>query len=306
MRLKSLFKIKSQVQTGDFLYKNINILGFKIKQLDLKKELQSRAQKSNNNLVQLVYLQLKHAASDDFFCLKNRFVNYIFSSECKNLEYAFFRDYVLPNGYTGKLLEFNILDKSSELYKEHIIRKEKGEFLWKYADRFGYVEHKFLAHKDGKIIINTLNSDGNILQREYVDGITVDKYLEGKVYSEKCRILKKMFVEIFEKYKAPNEPDKVSYFISDFHLGNIITDKNEKFYFIDYDDRYGKNIELGYCIYYSLYFYDKNLYREMLKIFNCEEKSKFYAKEYNPSKVHMHIINKSDRRSYLEQKTKFF
>lgn len=315
--LNKLFSIETQNSR-----KIIKILGIKFNILNLKPELSRQTIIANKNLLQLVYAQLKNSQEDELFYLKNECLVFIFNKNCLELDFKFFQDYILPFGYAGKILEFAILDKNSILYKEHIKRVEDGEFCWKYIDRDYFIGHTFIS-KDkvsGDVYINSTNlntvdipqNNSKIRhlainsKRKYIKGLTVGEYLKNKSFDVQFAIVNKLLDNVFETYKDSKEPNKISGKLFDCHLYNFLVSEDGKFHFIDFDLECTESLEKSYCIYYMLYFYNRELYHKMLNHYNCKDNSDYYQEHYVKAKQQKVTVTKANVEEYTSLKRKYF
>lgn len=302
--------------------KIIKILGIKFKIFDFKPELCRQAALANKNLLQLVWAQLKNSNEDELFCLKNNCLVFVFNKNCLELDYKFFQDYILPFGYADKPLELIILDKKSILYKEHIERLQKGEFCWKYIDRDYFIGHTFIS-KDritGEIYIISANLNNAEMpqdnskirhlslnsKRKYIKGLTVGEYLRNKTFDVQFEIVNKLLENIFDIYRDTQEPNKVSGKLFDCHLYNFLIGEDGLFHFIDFDLECTESLERSYCIYYMLYFYNRELYYKMLKHHNCKDNSDYYQQHFVKAKQQKVAATKTVLEEYANLKRKYF
>lgn len=276
--------------------KIIKIFGLKIKLLDLKPEIYAVSAASNRNILALLYNQLNFASNDDLFCLKSGNITFILHKGCLNLDYKFFKDYILPSGYQHNYIELIKLDRSCVLYKEHIPRVTPGEFLWKYVERYYFIAHSFISTDDeGNIFINSsyvpeknqvkssfkIQHIPLISKRKYINGITVTEHLEGKSFEEKLIVVDKLLNFLFSTYKDEENPDKVSGNLFDCHLDNFLIGDDGQFHFIDFDLKCTEALDKGYCIHFMLYRYDLDLYKQMLKAYGLKDRSAYYANNFS-------------------------
>lgn len=276
--------------------KIIKIFGLKIKLLDLKPEIYTLSATSNKNTLALLYNQLNFASDDDLFCLKSGNLLFIIHKGCLNLDYKFFKDYVLPSGFQHNFIELIKLDKASVLYKEHIPRVTLGEFLWKYVERYYFIAHSFISMDgEGNVFINSsyvpeenqvkssfkIQHVPLVSKRKYINGITVAQYLEGKTLDEKFVIVDKLLNYLFSTYKDQLDPDKISGNLFDCHLNNFLIGEDGQFHFIDFDLKCTEALDKGYCIYFMLYKYNIDLYKRMLDAYGLEDKNAYYANNFS-------------------------
>ena len=275
----------------------IKFLGIKFSYYDYKKGLLSTTLDMNKNLAQIAYNFLMTASEDDLYCFKTGNILFIFNKGCLELDYDFFRDYVITFGYTAGIFEFLKLDKSSVLYKEHIDRVKNGEFLWKYVERFYYISHSFIS-KDkntGEIYINSsyikeenmikseykIQHVPSVSKRKYIKGIAVGDYIKGKSKDERIAIVDKLLNYIFTSYRASDDPNKISGKMFDCHLYNFIIGQDGLFHFIDFDLKSTESLDREYCIYFMLFRYDKILYKKMLELYKLKDKHKYYMANFS-------------------------
>ena len=238
--------------------------------------------KVNASIVNQLIFCLRMANSDDLFCLKNDLVCFIFCKDSLKFGEKNLSDYICKSFAPLKhILQFSILDKNSEIYKKHIVRISNKEFLWKYIQRYGYELQKFLyfdenneVYIDGSIIKEADSTcsesnmiiNNNIEKRKFIEGITVDDYLQGKTHQEKVDMLVKMTKFFFDKYTV--EDDKIDGLLWDFHWNNVIIDKEGKFHFIDNDFVSRIPLDKKRLLNYMLNFtYDKKLQEDVNKYF---------------------------------------
>ena len=270
MFLDKLFSVKTVKNPGEICHKEIYLVGLKMKFISVKDEINAASQIINNSTLFIAYEALKQASPKDLFVLKNDCVVYILSSKCALVEFAFFKDYLLPFGYSSKLLKFQKLEKTSNIYKEHFEKLKKQEYLWKYLNKEQTIEQKYFTYNEEKqeCNINTINPDKSVSSRKYIKGITIGEYIKNKTFSEQLQILEKTFEYLFSNFPAEDDLEKVSMYLSDCHLYNILLGEDGNLHYIDYDDRFKESLDRSFCIYNALYNYNRILYNKLLKIFD--------------------------------------
>ena len=258
MNFKNLFCSKLNKRPGKFTKKTIKFLGLSIsydapQMSDVFAEFENKFRHQNANTIFMLYnIFLKNASSDDLFCLRNNEGCFIFNNKVLDFGYKNFRDIIL-NCYLAKCdaLELSNLDKESVLYKEHIVRLNNNEFLWKYRN-IGFVQHQFLSYDENGYYVNeTIIGDkttydvknncyfqAKTQKRQFYDGVTLGEYLDNKSYDEQKEILIKLAEHIFATYSV--EKGMISGKLYDCYEMNFICGKDGKFYFID-DNYISKN-----------------------------------------------------------------
>ena len=292
-------EIISQIFSTDFSgpRKVIKFLGVKFSFYDYKKAFGSMNWSINKNTAQFAYSLLNNADDDDLFCMRTAQLTFIFSKGCLNLDYNFFRDYVVAFGFTSGVYEYFKLDKNSVLYKEHIGRVKNGEFLWKYVERYFYIAHTFISKdfSNGEIYINSsyvpekkmvkskykIQHVPTISKRKYIKGIAVGDYIKGLTKIEQVAVIDKLLNYIFITYKAKDDPDKITGELCDCHLYNFIIGEDGQFHFVDFDLRATESLDKAYCIYFMLYKYDTGLYKKMLKRYKLKDRHKYYSSNFS-------------------------
>ncbi len=292
---ENIFSIYNQ--NGEDTRKVVKLLGIKMKFKNLKAEMALQAETINKNTVNLLYhCILKHAQEEELFCLRAKDILFILHKNAGLLDYNFFKDYMIPFGYGGNVFELTELDKSSILYNEHINRVKNGEFCWKYAERKSCISHAFISKdiNDGEIYIHSssVNEAGKptkisgathcteLPKRKYIKGLTAGEYLKNKTEKEKFVIVDKLVEYLFNTFKDPDNPDKISGKLFDCHLYNFILTPGGKFNFIDFDLTYDKPLDKSYCIYFMLYKYDIKLYKKILKKYALKDRHSYYEKHF--------------------------
>lgn len=294
-----IFSIKSYRANNFLTHKVITFLGIKLKFRRInKKDIELICQNSSaiKNIYYLFLINvLSNSSEDELYCLRNRYLCYILHKNCLKTDLKFLIDF-LSNNFSSAILNFTKLNKNSDLYKEHIIRVQNNEFLWKYSDKIFIISHTYVS-KDAETN-NTYMNLSYIKEKEYInnnsklknpmintkrkiiEGITLKEYFDSLPYEEKVKEADKVLNWLFTQCKSETDPKKVSGKFFDCHLFNIILGSDSQLHFIDYDLICNENIERGFCIYKMFFFYNKKLYYEMLRRYKCKDKHNFYIKYY--------------------------
>lgn len=240
----------------------------------------------NNNIINQLITSLNTANQDELLCLKNDKVTFILCKDALKFGERNLFDYMSKTYMSLKtLLQFSVLDKNSEIYKEHIVRTRQKEFLWKYIYKDDNILLKFMyfddnndVYIDGRIIKRAEKHLGrrprmvineNVEKRKFIEGMTVCDYLKDKTYQEKRDMLINMTDTVFDEYDLGN--DWIDGVLWDFHWNNVILDNNGKFHFVDKDFVSPMPLKRKDLILYMLrYVYDERLRDDILEYYGCK------------------------------------
>ncbi len=307
MELRKLFSVTNLYQFDELgfvkrKHKMINLCGIKFK---IKKKLplefesmigvcKREFKKVNNNakinIVNLIIGSFSEKA--ELFRLKSSEITFILSRKFFELDTNFISDFLLYpiNGTEYSLV---ILEKTDNLYAEHIKKFKKGELCWKYSCKFNHMSCTTVLKKDDKILLkrNTLgNTNGtpkhmkciSSVIREYISGVSLMVRMNSlKTDLEKHELITKFFDWFFENYKCNEYDNKILPEYWDCHFYNFIESIDGKFYFIDPEYYVDFEIDRGFCIYYSILhsMQNENLYKYLISHYKLEDKRKVYENQ---------------------------
>ena len=273
--LDNIFSVKNE-EEGGLYYKVFRIFGIKLKFFYMKKTLIKQLKRHEwyadclcrglckSIITLLTELELK----SELFCLKSDNCVFILSKKFFQCDRQFVLDY-LSSGF-GILREFisfpelTVLNENCSMYKEHIEKLQKGEIAWKYYITPATVK----MNEQGKVVIQRQNEP----PEEFVEGITLNRYLSMKNTDEQKRILKNVFDYIFSTYEDKTTGKIPKY---DFNPSNIIINNNGM-HFIDLNTQSDQYTDRAGIIGHM--WFSREFYNYFIKHYNIKDKSKKYEK----------------------------
>ena len=272
MNFKKPFFSISIYETEIFKRWILHIFGFKVASHEKKKKIDRPtlfnrettrlAIRANRNLVSYIVTYLPKTSEEHLFCLKNNEVCYVFNKKVLEWGEDFFKSFLLNSPYQLQwLCTFNQLSPDSELYKEHMARFKKGEFLWKYVKQRHIIVHKFISMDKNKqaFVHQQILDDSFVIKnsktpyflvknskRPFYKGSTVSSALVGKTFEEKKKIFIDLIEYIFKNFSLPD--GKIEARLYDCHLSNFILDEKGVYHFIDDDYISPKPLSKKYII----------------------------------------------------------
>lgn len=152
--------------------------------------------------------------------------------------------------------------------KKYVIKvtnkKRQKKINIEYAD-FNLIEFSsFEEAKNKFILVNNKEAfiKNDMLFMERINGLNLSYYLNDE-----------KFIHLVEKsfFLLKNLSNQYNFYHADFHLENILVDKNENIYFIDFDYKYKQHIapyEIECDVLKFLYFFKKYYFVEYKKYKN--------------------------------------
>lgn len=242
----------------------------------------------NKNFLHLIFIKIKDFEENDLFILKNDYVCFIFCKKILKFGLKNAENYILNCfGSMYTILDFDKIDKSSVLYKEHVEMFKDGVFLWKYTNRDYLIKFNFLSIENNKIYVNEKILDEKFLDTHYLNvyfkvqnkkvlysySPTVREYIKSLDFEERKNIIIKLLTFLFEKYSYVRGLCDGEIF--DCNLCNFLINERNEFEFIDDDYVSRRNISYEYIIYYMLKNYEDKLYDEVMKYFGLKDKYRY-------------------------------